>query len=259
MFRPSAWHGVIMEEFRELAERNLVALKNNIYPGRGIIIGMTPDSRHMIQVYWIMGRSENSRNRIFVIENGFVKTEAHDPAKVKDPTLIIYYAAKHHGGVHIVTNGVQTDAIYTAITRGDSNAHERVLESVLDEWKFEPDAPNFTPRISGIIDLNNPKAAYQLSILKSIEHDPNYCVRQYYSYEKAIPGLGHCLHTYAGDGDPLPPFSGDCYLVPLWDGIEEVERHYCDALNVENRISMLVKFIKVKNGGSVIRIVNKNK
>jgi IMP cyclohydrolase len=248
-----------MEKIQALAERNLVLLKNNLYPGRGIIIGMTPDSKHMIQIYWIMGRSENSRNRIFVNENGFIKTAAHDPAKVKDPTLIIYYAAKHLNGVHIVTNGDQTDTIFAALTRGNSDVRERAFKDALDTRKFEPDAPNFTPRISGLVDLNNPKTAYQLSILKSVEHDPNYCVREYCSFERAIPGFGHCLHTYTGDGDPLPSFSGDCYLVPLWYRIDEVARHYWDALNVENRISMLVKFIKVENGDFEIRIVNKNK
>ncbi len=248
-----------MEKVQALAERNLVLLKNNPYPGRGIIIGMTPDSKHMIQIYWIMGRSENSRNRVFINENGFVKTEAYDPAKVKDPTLIIYYAAKHLNGGHIVTNGDQTDTIYTALIQGSSAMREHAFEDALNTRKFEPDAPNYTPRISGLIDLNYPKAAYRLSILKSVEHDRNYCVRQYYSYEQAIPGFGHCLHTYAGDGDPLPSFSGDCYLVPLWNRIEEVERNYWDALNFENRISMLVKFIKVQDGDFEIRIVNKNK
>ncbi len=248
-----------MESIQALAERNRVSLRNNPYPGRGIVIGMTPDSKHMIQSYWIMGRSENSRNRVFINENGFVKTEAYDPAKVKDPTLIIYYAAKHQNGIHIVTNGDQTDTIYAVICGGNSAARERAFEDALNTRKFEPDAPNYTPRISGLIDLNNPKAAYQLSILKSIEHDPNYCVRQYYSFEKAIPGFGHCLHTYTGDGDPLPSFSGDCYLVPLWNRIEDVERNYWDVLNAENRISMFVKFIKVEDGGFEIRIVNKNK
>lgn len=248
-----------MNNIQALAEGNLGLLKKNPYPGRGIVIGMTADSKHMVQVYWIMGRSENSRNRIFVNENGFIKTEAFDPSKVKDPSLIIYYAAKHLNRVHIVTNGDQTDTIYAALTRGNSEAGARAFEDALDTRKFEPDAPNYTPRISGLIDFNNPKAAYQLSILKSVEHNPNHCVRQYYSYELGLPGFGHCLHTYSGDGEPLPSFGGEPYLVPLWNRIEEAEEHYWDALNAENRISMLVKFIKVENGEAESRIVNKNK
>ena len=248
-----------MENIQALAERNLGLLKKNPYPGRGIVTGMTPDSKHLVQVYWIMGRSENSRNRIFVNENGFVKTEAHDPAKVKDPSLIIYYAAKHLNGVHIVTNGDQTDTIYAAFTRGDNGGSSRGFEDALDTRKFEPDAPNYTPRISGLVNLNDPKATYQLSILKSVEHDPNYCVRQYYAYEQALPGFGHCLHTYQGDGDPLPSFGGEPYLVPLCNRIEEVEKYYWDALNEENRISMMVKFIRIEKSDFEIRIVNKNK
>ncbi|MCL6590715.1 MAG: IMP cyclohydrolase [Firmicutes bacterium] len=248
-----------MKNIQALAESNLGLLKNNPYPGRGIVIGMTPDSKHLVQIYWIMGRSENSRNRIFVNENGFVKTEAFDPAKVKDPSLIIYYAAKHLAGAHIVTNGDQTDTIYAAFTRGNNGAGSRAFEDALDTRKFEPDAPNYTPRISGLVDLNDPKAAYQLSILKSVTHNPNHCVRQYFSYEQALPGFGHCLHTYSGDGDPLPSFAGEPYLVPLWNGADEVESNYWDALNEENRISMLVKFIRVEDGEFVIRIVNKNR
>ncbi|HEX3047473.1 MAG TPA: IMP cyclohydrolase [Bacillota bacterium] len=248
-----------MVKIQALAERNLGLLKNNPYPGRGIVIGMTPDSKHLVQIYWIMGRSENSRNRIFVNENDFIKTEAFDPAKVKDPSLIIYYAAKHLNGVHIVTNGDQTDTIYAALTRGNGAECPRAFEDALDTRKFEPDAPNYTPRISGLIDLNNPKAAYQLSILKSVDHDPNYCVRQYYSYEQALPGFGHCLHTYSGDGDPLPSFAGEPYLVPLVNRIEDLERYYWEALNEENRISMLVKFIRLEKREFTIRIVNKHK
>jgi hypothetical protein len=243
-----------MSGMRDAAiERNMAALKGNAYPGRGIVLGMTPDGKHLVQVYWIMGRSENSRNRVFEMEsNGFVRTEAFDESKVKDPSLIIYYPAKALGKTHVVTNGDQTDTIHEALQKGGS------FEGALRTRTFEPDGPNFTPRISGMTDLSGAGPAYRLSILKTIGGDPACTVRQFFEYEKGIPGMGHCITTYVRDGDPLPSFEGEPYLVGLFDDLEETARIYWSLLNAENRISLLVKFLDAETGESRVRILNKH-
>ncbi|SDE08507.1 IMP cyclohydrolase-like protein [Paenibacillus sp. UNCCL117] len=234
------------------AEAYLAGLQENVYPGRGIIIGLTPDGTRLIQVYWIMGRSENSRNRVFIEEpNGFLRTEAKDPAKLTDPSLIIYYPVKHAGGAHIVTNGDQTDTIHEALQAGGS------FESALATRTYEPDAPNFTPRISGIVDLNDKQFAYKLSILKSAGNTEDQTLRHTYAYEKALPGFGHCIHTYAGDGNPLPSFQGEPALVPLANDAEEIANLYWSALNEENKISLLVKTIRIEDGASELLVRNK--
>lgn len=232
---------------------NTEKLKANSYPGRGIIIGMSPDSKHMAQVYWIMGRSENSRNRIFEEEKGFVRTKAFDESKLIDPSLIIYYPAKHLEDKHIITNGDQTDTIYDALLEGDS------FEDALNTRCFEPDAPNFTPRISGIIHPENSLYAYQLSILKSGNDHGDSCVRHYFNYEKGIPGTGYCIHTYTGDGSPLPSFCGEPYELELFDDIDKTAGFYWNMLNEQNRISLLAKYISIKDGSFEIRIINKNR
>jgi len=231
---------------------NIERLKNNAYPGRGIIIGMSPDSKHMIQVYWIMGRSENSRNRIFEEENGFVRTKAFDEKKLVDPSLIIYYPVKHYQDRHIVTNGDQTDTVFDALSNAGG------FEDALDTRCFEPDAPNFTPRISGITNMSNSQYVYKLAILKSFCNDGNLSIRHYFNYEKGIPGIGHCIHTYMEDGNPLPSFSGEPYELELFDNIDETCDFYWKALNENNRISILTKYISIKDGSFDIRIINKN-
>ncbi|HDR6319022.1 TPA: inosine monophosphate cyclohydrolase [Bacillus thuringiensis] len=236
-----------------LSESNINQLKKNSYPGRGIILGLSPNSKKYIQVYWIMGRSNNSKNRIFVNEAGFVRTEANDKNKLEDPTLIIYYPIKFYNDIHIVSNGDQTDTIYDLLRSDES------FETALNKRKFEPDFPNLTPRISGMMDLNNKKSAYQLSILKSIDNNPNYCIRNFYNYEKGVPGVGHCLHTYSGDGNPLPSFTGEPFEVKLFDNIKEVGSFYWSALNEVNKISLLVKSIDIENKSTEIFIINKNK
>jgi len=241
------------ETFSAAADKTIAELRGNSYPGRGIIIGLTPDGTRLMQVYWIMGRSENSRNRIFVQEeNGFVRTEAQDPAKLSDPSLIIYYPVKHSGQAHIVTNGDQTDTIHEALAAGGT------FEGALATRTFEPDGPNFTPRISGIVDLGDGKAAYKLSILKSALGNEAYTQRQFFHYEKPIAGFGHLIHTYVGDGNPLPSFAGEPKLVPLFDGAEETARYYWDLLDGENRISLLVKTIPLGGGEPSITILNKD-
>ncbi|MCZ8519655.1 MULTISPECIES: IMP cyclohydrolase [Paenibacillus] len=234
------------------AERYLKSLQENDYPGRGIVIGQTPDGSKLVQVYWIMGRSENSRNRVFIQEdNGFLRTEAKDPAKLTDPSLIIYYPVKHLGGAHIVTNGDQTDTIHEALEQGGT------FESALASRTYEPDAPNFTPRISGLVDLADEQFAYKLSILKSSGNTEDQTLRHTYTYEKALPGYGHCIHTYAGDGNPLPSFQGEPQLVPLANDAQSIAETYWNALNKENRISLLVKTISLETAEAELLVINK--
>ncbi|HEY8464171.1 MAG TPA: IMP cyclohydrolase [Bacillota bacterium] len=240
-----------MSTIDTLVEQNMAQLKDNVYPGRGIILGMTPDGQNLVQVYWIMGRSTNSRNRIFVTENGFVKTQAFDQNKVEDPSLIIYYPARDYHNCHIISNGDQTDTIFTALQNGGS------FESALQTRTFEPDAPNFTPRISGIIDLNSSRFAYQLAIIKPVAGNSEFCTHQFFNYQKALPGMGHCLHTYTGDGTPLPSFTGEPYLVQLPEGIEAIAAFYWQLLNKENKISLLVKLINLQTKQVQLRILNK--
>lgn len=234
------------------AEKYLDHLKQNTYPGRGIVIGLSEDGSDYVQVYWIMGRSENSRNRIFVQEdNGFLRTEARDPAKLTDPSLIIYYPAKHIGGAHIITNGDQTDTIHEALQKGGS------FESALATRTYEPDAPNFTPRISGLVDLADGQFAYKLSILKSAGNTEDQTLRHTYTYESALPGFGHCIHTYSADGNPLPSFAGEPQLVPLAGTAEAIAKRYWSMLNEENKISLLVKTINRESGESRLLVLNK--
>jgi len=241
-----------MQGIKLRADSNIDLLKNNPYPGRGIILGMSPDAKSLVQVYWIMGRSENSRNRIFVEENGFIKTEAWDASKVEDPSLIIYFAARHHDSRHIISNGDQTDTVYEAIKRSGT------FEEALSTRTFEPDGPNYTPRISGLMDMEDKKCTYKLSILKSMHNNPDFCVRQFYCYEKGVPGYGHCIHTYAGDGEPLPSFDREPYLVPVFDDINETADFYWKTLNFENKISILAKYIDIETNKFKSIIINKN-
>ncbi len=235
----------------EQTKANLAALSANPYPGRGIVLGQTPDGRSLVQVYWIMGRSENSRNRVFFEEDGAVKTRAFDPSKVKDPSLIIYATSRVHGASHVVSNGDQTDTIRQALELGGT------FEGALRTRTFEPDAPNYTPRISGMTSVGGPGVAYRLSILKPVAGDLHACVRQFFEYEQAIPGVGHCIHTYRGDGDPLPAFAGEPYPVPLANELEAIAGTFWDTLNAENRISLWVKLIGAEDGAVQTKIVNK--
>jgi len=238
----------------EMVQSNMASLQRNVYPGRGIIIGESPDARHLIQVYWIMGRSENSRNRIFKKEaSGFVKTEVFDKSRATDPSLTIYYPIKHHKNCHIVTNGSQTDTILSGLRQGEA------FEQCLKETSYEPDDPHFTPRISGLVNLDDDLYDYQLSIIKRIRGHGESCVRSFHNYTKGMAGKGHLITTYAGDGNPLPSFEGEPLVVKLLNEIESVAEHYWKTLNEENRISLLVKFIEVESKGATIKIINKNK
>lgn len=236
---------------KNIAQNNAEKLMMNSYPGRGIVLGMSNDGNKLIQIYWIMGRSENSRNRIFVEDNGSVRTKAFDESKLTDPSLIIYYPLRHIGKYHIISNGDQTDTVYDTIKAGGS------FESALMTRTFEPDAPNFTPRITGLMELNG-KIAYSLSILKTQNGDSKTCIRSFFNYDKANPGLGHCIHTYDKDGDVLPSFSGEPYLLPVFDSLEENIESYWDMLDSNNRISLLAKSIEVDSGKVEIKIKNRH-
>ncbi|NLM75900.1 MAG: inosine monophosphate cyclohydrolase [Clostridiaceae bacterium] len=237
--------------FRETADNNANKLSQNEYPGRGIVQGLTPDGDHLVQVYWIMGRSANSRNRVFVEEDGFVRTKAFDESKVVDPSLIIYYPVKYFDRFHIVSNGDQTDTVYDFLKSG------KTFEEALKTRSFEPDAPNYTPRITGLIELNG-KNAYSLSIIKTQSGNPDIIVRNFFHYEDAIPGFGHCIHTYKENGDVLPSFDGEPYLMPVYNTLDQNIEKYWDMLNEENIISLLVKIIDVKTGKFELKIKNKN-
>ncbi len=235
------------------AVNNIKKLQGNEYPGRGMVIGMSPDGTKYIQVYWIMGRSENSRNRIFEAEGEFVRTKAFDERKMTDPNLIIYYPIKATKEYHIVGNGDQTDTIYNYILNGST------FESALNTREFEPDYPNYTPRISGIIDLSKEKVRYSLSILKSIINgDQNICQRNYYNYSSFLEGFGHCIHTYKEDGDPIPSFTGEPFILKLYDDMNENTEYFWNLLHHKNKISLLIKYIDVISREVKINIVNKN-
>lgn len=238
-------------DLEKIALLNEEELKNNSYPGRGIIIGMSPDCQNYVQVYWIMGRSNNSRNRVFVREGNSMRTKAFDESKLEDPSLIIYYPIKEINDCHIVTNGDQTDTIYDFLKQG------KTFIDALKTREFEPDAPNFTPRISGVLDLNNPPS-YTLSVLKAENQNSDYCLRAFYYYDKFLPGYGHCIHTYEGDGNPLPSFAGEPRLVRVYNDIDQTAEFYWDLLNEENRVSLAVKFVGREGKEVKLKIINKH-
>jgi len=237
---------------RACARENIEALRRNAYPGRGIVIGLSPDARCYAQVYWIMGRSANSRNRIFVQEGDLVRTAPFDPSRVQDPSLIIYNCARVVRRAHIVSNGDQTDTIFEALARGGT------FEEALFTRSFEPDRPNFTARIAGLTNLDDEQHAYKLCIIKSIGNDPRRCARHFFNYETAVPGVGHCVTTYRGDGSPLPEFEGEPYVVEVLDDAASTARLYWDALNADNKVALLVKFIDIQTGSAVVKIINKH-
>lgn len=239
---------------RKKLDKNMNNLKNNDYPGRGVLIGQTPDKNNIVQVYWIMGRSQNSRNRIFVKENKFLKNKVYNESKVVDTSLIIYYPMKHFQNKYIVTNGDQTDTIHTYIKNG------KTFEDALKTRTYEPDKPNFTPRISGIVDLeSNAKYKYKISILKTLMNNKNIPVNYIYRYENFISGAGHCITTYESNGEPLPSFKGEPYILPIYNSIEKNIKTYWNTLNDDNKISLAVKFINLENNEQTLKIINKNK
>lgn len=228
-------------------------LRENAYPGRGIILGKSPDGKKAVSAYFIMGRSENSRNRIFVEDGEGIRTQAFDPAKLTDPSLIIYAPVRVLGNKTIVTNGDQTDTIYEGMDR------QMTFEQSLRSREFEPDAPNYTPRISGIMHIENGSYNYAMSILKSNDGRPEGCCRYTFAYEKPAAGEGHFIHTYQCDGDPLPSFEGEPKRIAVENEIDAFTDLLWNSLNEENKVSLFVRYIDIASGNYETRIVNKNK
>ena len=223
-------------------------LASNTYPGRGIVLGMTADGKQSVAAYFIMGRSVNSRNRVFVEEPDGIRTEAYDPSKLEDPSLIIYHPVREVGRGLIVTNGDQTDTILEFLERG------LPMEQALRTREFEPDGPNWTPRISGLL---SPDGSYKLSILKSADTEGSACARQTFEYP-ALPGLGHFLHTYVCDGNPIPTFQGEPERVAIKGDIDTFTAQLWDNLNPDNKISLFVRFTDLETRAYQQRILNKH-
>ena len=228
-------------------------LKNNAYPGRGIVIGKSKDGKKAVTAYFIMGRSVNSRNRVFVEDGCGIRTQAFDPSKLSDPHLIIYAPVRVLGNKTIVTNGDQTDTIYELMNQ------QLTFEQALRTREFEDDAPNYTPRISGIMKVENGNYSYAMSILKSANGNGDSCQRFTFSYKNPVDGEGHFIHTYMGDGNPLPSFEGEPKLVEIPNCIEEFTKNLWTSLNEENKVSLFVRFIDIETGKTESRIINKNK
>jgi len=228
-------------------------LNSNPYPGRGIIIGKSPDGKKAVTAYFIMGRSVNSRNRVFVEDGDGIRTEAFDPSLLTDPHLIIYSPVRVLGNKTIVTNGDQTDTIYELMDK------QQTFEMALRTREFEDDAPNFTPRISGIMHVENGTYNYAMSILKSADGDPSSCQRYTFSYTDPKAGFGRFIHTYMGDGNPLPSFEGEPEKITVPDDIDEFTSGLWNNLNEDNKVSLFVRYIDIATGEADTRIINKNK
>ncbi len=227
-------------------------LSGNAYPGRGIVIGRSEDGSKAVTAYFIMGRSVNSRNRVFKATADGIKTEAFDPSKLSDPHLIIYSPVRVLGNKTIVTNGDQTDTIYELMDK------QQTFEQSLRGREFEDDAPNYTPRISGILHVENGTYNYALSIIKSADGDPSSCERHTFSYNNPKAGAGRFIHTYMGDGSPLPSFEGEPEKVAITGSIDEFTDSVWNSLNEDNKVSLFVRFIDIATGKAETRIVNKN-
>ena len=224
-------------------------LRDNTYPGRGIVLGKSADGQKAVIAYFIMGRSENSRNRIFVEEDGGLRTQAFDPAKLKDPSLVIYWPVRKFGAATIVTNGDQTDTIYEFLSA------EKTFEEALRMRTFEPDPPILTPRISGLVHKDG---SYRLSILKSANGNAESTQRFFYEYPQPVAGEGHFIHTYLGDGNPVPSFEGEPELVRIEGDIDSFTSLMWENLNEANKVSLFVRFIDLADGSEETRVVNKN-
>ena len=226
------------------------ALAGNSYPGRGIVIGKSADGAHAVIAYFIMGRSENSRNRIFTETEDGIRTQAFDPSKMTDPSLIIYHPVRVVGGDTVVTNGDQTDTVRDGILAG------KVFAQSLKTRTFEPDDPNYTPRISGLLHADG---SYALSILKSADGNPASCRRQFFGYENPLAGQGHFIHTYMGDGNPLPSFEGEPEQVAIESPTAAAFADLVwDSLNAGNKVSLFVRYLDLKSGAADTVIKNKH-
>ena len=227
-------------------------LQSNSYPGRGIIIGKSADGSKAVTAYFIMGRSENSRNRVFVEEGEGIRTQAFDESKLTDPSLIIYAPVRVLGNKTIVTNGDQTDTIYEGMDK------QMTFEQSLRTREFEPDGPNYTPRISGIMHIKDGNYNYAMSILKSNNGNPDACNRYTFAYENPVAGEGHFIHTYQCDGNPLPSFEGEPKLVAIEDDMDAFADKIWNSLNADNKVSLFVRYIDIATGNYTSKIINKN-
>jgi len=227
-------------------------LSGNTYPGRGIVIGKTPDGSKAVAAYFIMGRSSNSRNRVFVTEGEGIRTEAYDPSKLEDPSLIIYAPVRVLNEYTIVTNGDQTDTIYEGMAAGKS------FEQSLRIRTYEPDGPNFTPRISGVMEIKDGQFHYAMSILKSNNGNPDATNRYTFTYENPVAGEGHFIHTYARDVNPLPSFEGEPKWVEILDDMDAFTNMLWENLNEDNKVSLFVRYIDIATGAYETKIINKN-
>ncbi|MDD6011278.1 MAG: IMP cyclohydrolase [Oscillospiraceae bacterium] len=226
-------------------------INGNPYVGRGIVVGKTPDGKKAVSAYFIMGRSANSRNRVFDRRDGAIITRAYDESKVEDPSLIIYNAVRSIDNKLIVTNGDQTDTIYDFIKAGKGFAH------ALNTREFEPDAPNFTPRISAVLAFGDGDFTYKMSILKSADEKGSACARYYFSYP-ALAGLGHFIHTYVTDGNPIPTFQGEPERVATLDSIDDFTAKLWNNLDPNNKISLYVRYTDLASGEAEERMINLN-
>ncbi len=226
-------------------------IRGNSYVGRGIVIGKSDDGKSAVSAYFIMGRSANSRNRVFKEREGAIFTEPHDPSKVEDPSLIIYAALRTYENKLVVTNGDQTDTIYEGLKNGLS------FSEALTAREFEPDAPNLTPRISGMITFGKNDFTYEMSILKSADAQGTACNRYTFSYP-SIAGLGHFIHTYVCNGDPIPTFQGEPERVAISNDIDAFTSNLWDSLDPDNKISLYVRYTNLENGSTESRMINKN-
>ena len=227
-------------------------IRDNSYVGRGIVIGKSSDGKKAVTAYFIMGRSENSRNRVFIEQGDEVIIHPFDASKVEDPSLIIYAPVRQTGNKLIVTNGDQTDTIYDFIESG------KTFEQALETREFEPDKPNFTPRISGMLTFDGGDFTYKMSILKSADENGSACNRYTFSYP-ALSGLGHFIHTYNHDGNPIPTFTGEPERVKIPDDIDEFTSTLWSNLNEQNKISLYVRYVDLESGKYEARMINKNK
>lgn len=237
-----------------MEQKSLVKeLEGNAYPGRGIVIGKSADGKNAVCAYFIMGRSVNSRNRVFVEDGDGIRTQAFDPSLLTDPSLIIYAPVRVLGNKTIVTNGDQTDTIFEGMDK------QLTFEQSLRSRCFEPDAPNLTPRISGVMHVEGGNYSYALSILKSDNGREEACNRYTFAYEKPFAGEGRFIHTYEGDGNPLPSFEGEPTWVDIDGDIDSFTDKVWNALNADNKVSLFVRFIDIETGKFETRIMNKNK
>ncbi len=227
-------------------------LRDNTYPGRGILLGKSACGNYGVIAYFIMGRSVNSRNRVFVEQNGGIRTQAFDPAKLADPSLILYAPVRVLGNRTIVTNGDQTDTVYDYLTQG------KTFEEALETRTFEPDGPNYTPRISGLVTVEDGNLSYKLSILKSAGGNPDSCQRFTFDYAQPLAGQGHFIHTYRCDGNPIPSFEGEPETVALSGDLDAFGDLVWENLNEDNKVSLFVRYIDLRDGSCRTRIYNKN-